>query len=290
MTHALDGIHLDDRLRRVRRDRGALGLRQVDAPVDPRPARHTDRRQVLAERPAGREPVGRRARPHAEPRDRLHLPELQPHRRPERLRERRTPADLHGYVPAERRKRVAGPRAGRHGTPGAAPARPAVGRSAAARRRGPRGRAPAVHPAGRRAHGQPRLAQRRTRDAAAARVSPRRATICMVTHDPRYAAHAGPGDPSVRRTHRPGAPGGDRRGRCRAWRRETCLGRAIQQERSYDRPCAFVAASPRARRRRPGRRRRGGTAAAQARGLRRRRRGLPGAVLASSKVATTTSP
>ncbi len=41
-THALSGVHLEIAHGRVRLDRRALGLRQVDAAVDPRPARLAD--------------------------------------------------------------------------------------------------------------------------------------------------------------------------------------------------------------------------------------------------------
>ena len=43
-THALSGIHLEIEQGRVRLDRRAVGLRQVDAALDPRPARLADRR------------------------------------------------------------------------------------------------------------------------------------------------------------------------------------------------------------------------------------------------------
>ena len=45
-----------DQQGRVRVDCRAVGLRQVDAALDPRPARHADRRHLHAERPAGRPP------------------------------------------------------------------------------------------------------------------------------------------------------------------------------------------------------------------------------------------
>ena len=169
LTHALDGIHLTIDYGEYVAIEGPSGcgkstllsiLGLLDTPTEG---------QVLAQRSAGREPVGGRARPHAQPRDRVHLPEFQPDRRPECLRERRTPADLHGHVEGRApQARGPGPRACRHGPSCPAPARPALRRSAAARRRGPRGRDAAVDPAGRRAHGQPRLAQRRTGDAVAA--------------------------------------------------------------------------------------------------------------------------
>ncbi len=51
-THALSGVHLEIQPRRVRVDRRPLGLRQVDAAVDPRPARHAHRGRVHAQRSA----------------------------------------------------------------------------------------------------------------------------------------------------------------------------------------------------------------------------------------------
>ena len=63
-THALVGITPRDRQGRIRLDRRAVGLRQVDAALDPRPARLADRGPVPAERPAGRRasPASERAR------------------------------------------------------------------------------------------------------------------------------------------------------------------------------------------------------------------------------------
>ena len=50
-----------DRQGRVCGDRRAVGLRQVDAAVDSRPARFADRRPVPAEQPAGRRTAARRS-------------------------------------------------------------------------------------------------------------------------------------------------------------------------------------------------------------------------------------
>ena len=94
-THALAGHPPGDPEGRVRRDLGPVGLRQVDAALDPGPARlaHRAARYVLnGQAGAGARPLGARA--HPQPRDRLHLPELQPDRRPHRLRERRAAAHL----------------------------------------------------------------------------------------------------------------------------------------------------------------------------------------------------
>ena len=105
--------------------------------------------------------VGARARP--QPRDRVHLPELQPDWRSHGVRERGAAAHLSRdegrRAQAARRGRA---RARRHGAPREAPAQPALGRSAAARRRGARRRRRAAHPARRRADGQPRLEERRS--------------------------------------------------------------------------------------------------------------------------------
>ena len=164
-----------DRQGRVRLDCRAVGLRQVDAAVDSRPARFAERGSVPAERPAGRRAAGVRARARPQPRDRVHLPELQPDRRSDRVRERRAAADLSRHeVRRAQAARRSGARARRHGAPREAPAQPALRRSAAARRRRPRRRRRAAHPAGRRADGQPRLAQRRSGDGSAARAAPER--------------------------------------------------------------------------------------------------------------------
>ncbi len=45
-THALAGIHLEIQRGRVRLDRRALGLRQIHAALDPRPARYAHRRRA----------------------------------------------------------------------------------------------------------------------------------------------------------------------------------------------------------------------------------------------------
>ena len=53
-THALQDIHLEIQPGEYVAIVGSVGLRQDDAPVDPRPARHADRRRVHARRRAGR--------------------------------------------------------------------------------------------------------------------------------------------------------------------------------------------------------------------------------------------
>ena len=80
-----------------------------------------------------------------------------------------------GMPSAERKRRVldvAGAR--RHGAPAAALSLAALRWSAATRRGGARAGRIAFHPAGRRAHWKPRLAQRRSRDGVAAEAASRR--------------------------------------------------------------------------------------------------------------------
>ena len=60
-THALSGIHLEIGKGEYVVDCRAVGLRQVDAALDSRPARLADRRPVPAERPAGRRARRRRS-------------------------------------------------------------------------------------------------------------------------------------------------------------------------------------------------------------------------------------
>ena len=47
-THALSGVHFEISKGRLRLDRRALGLRQIDAALDPRAARHADRRASIS--------------------------------------------------------------------------------------------------------------------------------------------------------------------------------------------------------------------------------------------------
>ena len=108
-THALAGIHLEIAARASTSPiAGPSGCGKSTLLVDPRPARHADRRRVHA-RTASQvgEPDALRARPHPQPRDRLHLPELQPDRRPHGVRERRAAA----HLPRHAVGRAAGARA-----------------------------------------------------------------------------------------------------------------------------------------------------------------------------------
>ena len=157
-THALSGIHLEIDKGEYVAIAGPSGcgkstllsiLGLLDSPTEG---------QYHAERPAGRRARGVRARAGPQPRDRIHLPELQPDRRSHGLRERRAAADLSRHAGGRAQAaRGSGARARRHGPPREAPAQPALGRSAAARRRGARRRRRAAHPARRRADRQPRF-------------------------------------------------------------------------------------------------------------------------------------
>ena len=118
-THALVGRAFRYRQGRLRFDRGAVRLRQVDAALDPRAARHADRRPVLAQRqPPSRISTRLAARPHPQPGDRLHLPGVQSDRRSDGVRERRAAADLsrrHVNAPERKERVLEALERGRHG-------------------------------------------------------------------------------------------------------------------------------------------------------------------------------
>ena len=107
-THALSDIHLEIRQGRVRRDRRPVGLRQDDAALDPRAC--STRPPRAATRSTGSRSRGStrvRAGAGPEPADRVHLPGLQPDRRPHGVRERRAAAHLPRHAaPTSARKRV----------------------------------------------------------------------------------------------------------------------------------------------------------------------------------------
>ena len=148
------------------------------------------RRQLLAEWPAGRPAHALRTRAHPQPRDRVHLPvfnligDLTVYENVE------LPLTYRGMKAAERKRRCK-PRSSASACRTAPSiSRPALRRSAAARRGGPRPGRRTAHPAGGRADRQPRFEERRGGHGPARELHRGGATICMVTHDPRYAAHA----------------------------------------------------------------------------------------------------
>ena len=149
--------------------------------------------RVLPRRGAGEDP---------QPGDRVHLPDLPPDSRPERVDNVEIPLLY---------RRMAGGRAAQAGAGGprargpqlARPPLPvaALGRPAAARRHRARHRRPAAHPAGRRADGQPRQPDGR-RDHGTSCTGLQKdsgTTIVMVTHDPRLADQTAAHRPAVRR-------------------------------------------------------------------------------------------
>ena len=159
--HALRGVSLDMRRRRVRHHRRAIGLRQVHLHAHPRLPRSPDERDVRARRTRRLEAVARRAGPRAEREDRVRLPELQPAAADVGDRERRAADALQPSRQSAGGAAGAGDggaRVGRSRRSGRAPSQSAVGRPAAAR--GDRARADdrAADPAGRRADRQPRHA------------------------------------------------------------------------------------------------------------------------------------
>ena len=201
-------------------------MRQVDAALDSRPARLAQRGPVHAQRQVGGRAQHVAAGAHPQPRGRLHLPGLQPDRRPHRLRERRAAAHLPRHARGGAQEEGAGlARARRHGAPDEALPGPALGRPAAARRGGARGGGRPLDPARRRAHRQPRLDQRRAGDGSAARAAPRRRH--SLHGDPRPAlCRATPSAPCASSTAR------SSRIRSRPRRSRTDERRASEQERA----------------------------------------------------------
>ena len=112
--HALRGVSISDRARRVRRDHGAVRLRQVDADEPDRLPRHADQGQLPAERQAGQPDERQRAGAHPERGDRVRLPDVQPAAARDGAAQRRAAAGLRrraGEGPAGARE--AGARQGR---------------------------------------------------------------------------------------------------------------------------------------------------------------------------------
>ncbi len=140
-THALAGIHLHLKKGEYLSIAGPSGcgkstllaiLGLLDSP--------TDGTYILNGK-AGARPEAFRARAHPQPRDRIHFPGVQPDRRPDCVRERRTAAHLSRHAVGgaqEARSRCTGTR--RHVAPHQALSVAALGRSATARRRGARAR------------------------------------------------------------------------------------------------------------------------------------------------------
>ena len=234
LTHALDGIHMTIDYGEYVAIEGPSGcgkstllsiLGLLDTPTG----------GILAERPAGREPVGRRARAHAQPRIGFIfqsfnlIGDLSVYENVE------LPLTYMGMPRAERRQRVdqALERVGM-GHRAQPPARPAFGRPAAARRRGPRAvTQPSIlladEPTGNLDSHNGELVMQLLRE-----LHRDGTTICMVTHDPRYAAHAARAihlyDGRIVQEHLATTGPADA-----AMALRTCLGRASQQ-RLHDRP------------------------------------------------------
>ena len=195
-----------DQERRVHRDRRPVGLRQVDAAVDPRPARLARPRAsyMLNGKSVADLPLSERARVRNREIGFIFqsfnlIGDLNVYENVE------LPLTYRGMKSAERKERVmaALEKVGMAHRAKHLP-EPALGRSAAARRGRPRGRRRAVDPAGRRADRKPRLEERRGGDGAAARAAPRRRDHLHGHARPALRAARRPLDPPVRRPRRRG--------------------------------------------------------------------------------------
>ncbi len=205
-----------DRPRRARRADRALRLRQVHAAAHRRLPRPPDARALPARGARGRLALGGGALAAAAAPDRLRVPVLPPAAAPLGARQRRA-ADALRRDAGRGAAGAGGGRARRRGAraPGGAPARPALGRRAAARRHRPRGGDGPGGVARRRAHRQPgpRLGARG--DGADRGDEPARAHAGRRHPRPRDRRARAPRGPHGRRrdTGRPGtgrrAPGND---------------------------------------------------------------------------------
>ena len=161
--------------RRIRRHHGPLGMRQVHAPEHPRTARQPHERKLRASRAGGRQAQGEG--PHQVPQGqhRIRVPELQPDRRAQRLRERGAASALpqHQRVGAQA-ARDRDSQAHEHQPPRQALPPAALRRTAAEGGHSTRRDLQPQADPGRRAHRKPRLQERQGGDGPARRTQPRR--------------------------------------------------------------------------------------------------------------------
>ena len=189
--HALRGVSIQHRARRIRRHHGPVRLGQVDADEPHRLPRHAVEGQLLLN---GKEVAAMNDDELARIRNEeigfvFQTFNLLP--RATALHNVELPLIYAGVSGKDRIERAkAGAREGRADLARDAPAERALGRSAAARRDRPRAGEQPVDPARRRADGQPRLQDRRRNHGASSIDCTRRNTIVLVTHEPDIAAYA----------------------------------------------------------------------------------------------------